>query len=60
MNLRRCQSQQIIHLGLLDPVDYSGAYNTYLTAYGNEALARKAQSCAAQRYADWKIAQNGR
>lgn len=52
------QAQQVIHLGLLDPVDYQGAYHTYLTAFGNEDLARKAQAVAAKRYADWKIAKH--
>lgn len=50
------QAQQAIHLGLLDPVDYQGAYNTFLDAFGNEAIARKAQSAAAKRYVEWKIA----
>lgn len=50
------QAQQLIHLGQIDPIDYQGAYTTYLDAFGSESLARKAQSAAAKRYADWKIA----
>jgi hypothetical protein len=50
------QAQQLIHLGKIDPVDYQGAYSIYMDAFGNESLARKAQSAAAKRYADWKIA----
>jgi hypothetical protein len=49
------QAQHSIHLGLLDPVDFQGAYSTFLDAFGNEELARKAQSAALKRYVDWKI-----
>ena len=52
------QAQDTIHKGTLDPVDYQGAYHTFLDAFGDEDLARKAQSAAARRYADWKIAQH--
>lgn len=41
---------------MLDPVDYQGAYITFLDAFGNEEIARKAQSAALKRYVDWKIA----
>jgi len=52
------QAQQLIHLGQLDPTDYQGAYAIYLDAFGDEALARKAQSAAAKNFADMKIAQH--
>lgn len=56
LNKRRVQAQQAIHLGLIDPVDYQGAYQTFYDAYGNEELAQKAKSAALKRYVDWKIA----
>ena len=51
-NLERCKAQQTIHLQNYSPTDYRGVYELYLTAYGDENLARKAQAHAAEAFMD--------
>lgn len=55
-NLERCKAQDRIHTGNYDPADYQGVYALWLEAHGREDLARKAQSRAAEVYADREIA----
>jgi hypothetical protein len=53
--LNRVKSQDIIHRGLPPVGDTQGVqdrYEIYLAAFGNETLARKAQSRAAEQLVD--------
>ena len=43
-HLPRMQSQEKIQRGQFDPCDYDGVYQLFLTAFGNEDLARKKQA----------------
>lgn len=58
-NLERCKAQQRIHTGNYDPCDYRGAYDLWMTAYGQERLARKAQSIAAEAYMERQCNRRG-
>lgn len=39
-----------------DPTDYRGVYELYMRAYGNDRLARRAQSQAMDNYVNSKTA----
>lgn len=54
------KAQDIIHRGDYDPCDYSGVYLLYKQAFGNEALARKAQSQAAENHMNRETSKHGR
>lgn len=43
-HLPRLQSQEKIQRGQFDPLDYDSVYRLFLTAFGDEELARKKQS----------------
>lgn len=49
VNLNRCQAQQRIQSGQFDETDYEGIYELFMQAYGDEAMARRAQAQAAER-----------
>jgi hypothetical protein len=44
----RIKAQRKIERGDYNPTDYEGVYNLFLQAYGDEDLAREAQSNAAK------------
>jgi hypothetical protein len=46
------QAQDVIHRGDFDPCDYKAVYDLFKVAYGDEEKARKAQSQAAELYAN--------
>lgn len=54
-NLGRVKAQDTIHNGRFDHGDYQGVYELYLQAYGDEKLARRAQSQAAEIYVERKM-----
>lgn len=56
-NLNRVKAQDVIHLGLFDSTDWRGVYELYLNAYGDEHLARKAQTKAAEQFVDRRISE---
>ena len=51
-NLHRMQSQETIQKGDYSATDYNGIYNLFLAAYGDEDLARKMQTKAAELYVE--------
>ena len=53
-NLERCKAQQTIHLGNYNPMDYKGLYDLYMFAFGDESLARRAQTQALERFVEHK------
>lgn len=48
-NLRRVQAQDRIFNDRYDELDYVGVYRLFLDAYGDEDLAREAQTDAARK-----------
>ena len=46
------QAQDTIQQGNVDPANYQAIYDLYLIAFGREDLAKRAQSRAAEIYAD--------
>lgn len=50
-NLERVKAQDRIHRGDFDQGDYLGAYDLYMTAYGDPELAMKAKCNAAEVFA---------
>jgi len=59
-NIERCKAQQAIHMGNYDPCDHRGVYHLWLLAWGNEDMARKAQSLAAERMMERQCSQHSR
>lgn len=51
-NLHRMQSQETIQRGDYQATDYNAIYNLFLSAYGDENLARKMQTEAAKAYVE--------
>lgn len=59
-NLARVKAQHRIHCGNYDAEDYRGVYELFLTAYGDEQVARKARLRALENYVDGQIARTRR
>jgi hypothetical protein len=55
-NLGRVKSQDRIHRGDYNPSDYKGVYSLYMSATGDERLARKMQSLAMESLVNEKTA----
>ncbi len=51
-NLHRMQCQETIQKGDYSATDYTAVYNLFLAAYGDEDLARKMQTKAAEMYVE--------
>jgi len=53
-NLPRLLAQDTIHQGNFNPTNPTAVYRLYMQAYGNEELARRAQSLAAEALVEAK------
>lgn len=59
-NLSRVKAQDTLHNGRFSSTDFNGVYGLVMAATGNKALAEKAKSDAAERYAEAEMRRNAK